>query len=121
MKIALVRQAPTYADWYKQPMFGLGYICSYLEKNGFTCRIFDAYFFRRTQEELYREIIDYNPDVIGISAMTYQVTSAAQLASKIKKKGSFAFSVRILGLIIHNAGEFSTKSIQHPCSHKPFV
>jgi len=86
MKIALVRQAPTYADWYKQPMLGLGYICSYLEKNGFTCRIFDAYFFRRTQEELYREIIDYNPDVIGISAMTYQVTSAAQLASKIKKK-----------------------------------
>ena len=65
---------------------------------------------------------------IGASASatgTVQIPKAVDVKKHImnmlRTYGSFAFSVRILGLIIHNAGEFSTKSIQHPCSHKPFV
>ena len=86
MKVALINAPATYGDWYKRPVLGLAYISACLESDGFDCKIFDAYFNSWSEKELVQHVKDYNPDVIGITAMTHQVVKAAQIASELKKQ-----------------------------------
>lgn len=84
MKIALIKLPATYADWYKQPALGIAYISACLESKGFDCRIFDAYFHSWSQDELICRVKDYNPDVIGVTAMTHEINQAARVAAELK-------------------------------------
>jgi methanogenic corrinoid protein MtbC1 len=86
MKVALLKPPATYADWYKRPVLGLSYICAYLEKNGFNCKIFDAYYNLWSDKELINNVIDYKPDFIGITAMTHEINCSAQIALMLKKQ-----------------------------------
>ena len=86
MKVGLIRLPPTYADWYRHPLLGLSYICTNLEKNGYECRIFDAYFHTLSDIELINRVVEYQPDIIGISAMTHEIVNAARIASLLKGK-----------------------------------
>ena len=86
MKIALIKAPGTYADWYKRPVLGLAYICSYLEANGFECRIFDAYFHSWSEDELVWRVKAYRPEVIGLTAMTHEIAEAARIASRLKSE-----------------------------------
>ena len=75
-----------------------------------------------TQNALKQAVMRHNPP----EGLIHHSDRGSQYASGdyqelLKKYGSFAFSVRISGLIIRNAGEFSTKSIQRLCSRKPFA
>jgi radical SAM superfamily enzyme YgiQ (UPF0313 family) len=85
-KIALIRSPATYADWYRRPPLGLGYICSYLESHGLECRIFDAYFHGWSEKQLLSLVQSYEPDVVGFTAMTHEIVTAARLASLIKEQ-----------------------------------
>lgn len=85
MKVALIKPPATYANWYKHPLFGLSYLCAYLERNGFDCRIFDAYFEGLSRTQLIDNIQAYSPDVVGMTSMTHEIASAADIASAIKK------------------------------------
>ncbi|GBD97952.1 MAG TPA: B12-binding domain-containing radical SAM protein [Nitrospirae bacterium] len=85
-KIALIKPPATYASWYKKPVLGISYIAAYLEENGFDCKIFDAYFNNLTEDILARNVVGYNPDIIGISSMTHEITQAASIASILKEK-----------------------------------
>lgn len=85
MKIAFVKPPATYANWYKQPALGIAYMVSSLEAKGFDCKIFDAYFENLSLHVIVDRVKDYNPDVIGISAMTHEINLAAEIASKLKE------------------------------------
>jgi radical SAM superfamily enzyme YgiQ (UPF0313 family) len=84
MKVALIKPPATYADWYKQPALGIAYIVACLEAKGFGCKIFDAYFQSLSLPQLVRCVKDYNPDVVGITAMTHEINAASQIALKLK-------------------------------------
>ena len=84
MKIAFVKPPATYANWYKQPALGIAYMASSLEAKGVDCNIFDAYFENLSLPMIVDHIKDYNPDVIGISAMTHEINLASEIASKLK-------------------------------------
>ena len=86
MRIALIKPPPTYADWYKRPLLGISYISSVLKAHGHECRIFDAYFRKISMEELVREVVDYQPEVIGLTAMTHEIDNAAGIAKRIKNE-----------------------------------
>jgi anaerobic magnesium-protoporphyrin IX monomethyl ester cyclase len=86
VKIALIKPPPTYADWYRRPVLGISYISSFLKKNGFSAKIFDAVFNGWSEKELVQNVEVFRPDIIGITAMTHEVTQAARLAAEIKKR-----------------------------------
>jgi len=86
MKVALIKPPATYADWYKQPVFGIGYISAYLKLSGIDCRIFDAYFNSWSEKETIEKVVEYSPDVIGLTAMTHEIIQASQIASQLKER-----------------------------------
>jgi len=88
MKVALIKPPATYADWYKRPVFGICYISACLKLAGIDCRIFDAYFNSWSEEKTIEEVVEYNPDVIGLTAMTHEIIQAAQIASQLKERMS---------------------------------
>lgn len=85
-KVALIKPPATYADWYKWPTLGIGYISAYLKLNGIDCRIFDAYFNSWLEKETIEKVVEYSPDVIGLTAKTHEIVQAAQIASQLKER-----------------------------------
>ncbi len=86
MKVALIKPPATYADWYKWPVFGIGYISAYLKLSGIDCRIFDAYFNSWSEKETIEKVVEYSPDIIGLTAMTHEIFQASQIASQLKER-----------------------------------
>ena len=84
MKVALVKPPPTYADWDTRPVLGICYISAFLKSQGVDCKIFDAYFRRWSQAELVRRIIEYEPTIVGFTAMTHEVIPCSQIAACLK-------------------------------------
>jgi len=85
-KVALIKPPATYADWYKWPVCGIGYISAYLKLSGIDCRIFDAYFNSWSEKETIEKVVEYSPDVIGLTAMTHEIIQASQIASQLKER-----------------------------------
>lgn len=85
MKIALIKPPATYANWYRRPVIGLSTLGALLEAKGYDCEIFDAYYHSWDDLELYRRVRQYQPDVIGISAMTHEIARSATIATTLKK------------------------------------
>jgi len=82
--VALIKPSATYADWYKWPICGIGYISAYLKSNGIDCRIFDAYFNSWSEKETIKKVVEYSPSIIGLTAMTHDIVQADQIASQFK-------------------------------------
>ena len=85
-KVALIKPPATYADWYKRPVLGLSYISACLEQNGFDCKIFDAVFWGWSEEELIHHVDIYHPDMVGVTAMTHEITIAAHIVKLLKDR-----------------------------------
>ncbi len=85
-KVALIKPPVTYADWYKWPTLGIGYISGYLKLNGIDCQIFNAYFNSWSEKETIEKVVAYSPDVIGLTAMTHEIIQASQIASQLKER-----------------------------------
>lgn len=86
MKIALIRPPATYADWYERPVLGLAYLASCIELNAFECGVFDAYFHSWSEQELLRQVNTFEPDVVGLTAMTHEIIQAAHIAVQLKNR-----------------------------------
>ncbi len=84
MRVALVKPPATYADWYHRPVLGLSYIAACIEAKGIECRIFDAYFRSWSEPELVSRVVDYQPHLVGLTAMTHEVNAAARIAGLVK-------------------------------------
>jgi len=90
MKIVLVNPPPIRRierdDLPSYPHLGLGYLASSLEQNGFEeILIIDAKLERKSLENVLYDLKAFNPDVLGITAMTHEIIQAAQLAEQVKK------------------------------------
>jgi len=61
-------------------------LASYLQKNRIQAQIFDANYHSWSEERTVKKIIKFQPDLVGISAMTHEIKVANHLAGQIKKK-----------------------------------
>src|SRR3989344_6497840 len=71
------------------PPLGVGYIAAMLERDGHIIKIVDgpawATVYEYGYEELEKDILDFNPDVIGISASSSQLDHVKNCLSVIKR------------------------------------
>jgi len=69
------------------PPIGLGYL-AYAVKGarGDEVLIIDGRRFRLSEEDVLRQVADFSPDVIGITAMTFEAKQAASLISRMKRE-----------------------------------
>ena len=85
-RIALIKPPATYADWYHRPVLGISYIAACLQRRGRECRVFDAYYHHWSQQELLDRVVEYGPDVVGVTAMTHEIIRVAVIAGRLKQR-----------------------------------
>jgi anaerobic magnesium-protoporphyrin IX monomethyl ester cyclase len=69
------------------PPLGIAYIASVLEKAGHRVGIIDAVALNLINEELRQEIVDFSPDIVGITTMTSTLFGSLE-AARIAKETS---------------------------------
>lgn len=73
---------------YDKPAFvrpALAQLAAYLRNNSdFEIKCLDAKFEQKKLNQLIEDIEEFNPDIIGISAFTYEISDAALLADRIR-------------------------------------
>lgn len=83
MKIALISPEWRFENTY--PPLGLAYIASVLENAGHIVKIFDQTLDRnKSHEEKTNEIVDFSPEIVGISAMSHNYSIALKVAIYVK-------------------------------------
>jgi anaerobic magnesium-protoporphyrin IX monomethyl ester cyclase len=88
LRVLLVNPAPrevVQGGWYRMPLLGLGYCAAYLRERGYECRIVDAIFEKLNPEQTMTRIRDYNPSLLGCTAMTHEVNRAARIAAEARR------------------------------------
>ena len=85
--------APITFDFSKQvgdqtssPPIGLLYIAAFLEKYGFSVKLYDPAPQKLSLKKLMTNIAKDKPRVVGISAVTFGTRTAVQIAKAIKEK-----------------------------------
>ena len=63
---------------------GLGYIAAYLVQRGHTVRVLDAENVELTANGLRRHLLDFQPEIFGVTAMTHEVNTAAEACAIAK-------------------------------------
>lgn len=82
MKIALINaRVETYSSYI--PPLGLLYVAGVLEKENFNVRVFDPH---PKNDIDIEKIIDFKPDVIGVSVLTCYLKRAKYLTSAVKER-----------------------------------
>jgi len=89
MKIALVNPPPiNHRERYDLPVYphlGLGYIAAGLEQKGFhDLKVVDAKLARKNTDTALLELASFQPDIVGITAMTHEIIQASKFADKVK-------------------------------------
>jgi radical SAM superfamily enzyme YgiQ (UPF0313 family) len=83
MKIALTR--PNYHTHLITPPLGIGYLSSYLKKNGYETKIIDGLNLSLSNDEIVEKVSDC--DIVGITVLTAYYLEAKDLTEKLKKAG----------------------------------
>jgi len=89
IKVTLIK--PSLSDNVKSnirpdyPNIGIAYLSSFLKANGFDVLAIDASFDNLTFYEVKQALQKYQPDVIGLSAMTHEIIQAGKWAQKLKE------------------------------------
>ena len=76
------------------PPLGLAYLAATLEKNGFYVKIIDCTV-GISYKELFKQLIEIKPDVIGVTATTANLETAKFVAKKIKE--FLPYAILIIG------------------------
>jgi radical SAM superfamily enzyme YgiQ (UPF0313 family) len=63
---------------------GLGYIASILEKDGVKCSILDMNILEMEIPNLTKKVVDFNPDIVGITSTTSNFSNAVKVGRAIK-------------------------------------
>jgi radical SAM superfamily enzyme YgiQ (UPF0313 family) len=83
-KVALIRPPGSGGRHLKRVCLGLASICSYLRGKGFECRVFDAQYHCWDANGLVARVAGYKPHLVGLSAMTCEIHSAARIARRLR-------------------------------------
>lgn len=67
------------------PSLGIGYMSAVLEQNGYDVDVLDASALELSYDEIGQEIIERNPDIVSISALTPTIGVALDSADKVKQ------------------------------------
>jgi len=89
MKIILTTSPRAEGDLERKglPFLGIGYIAGYLEKfSSHQVEIFDAHTYGFSPSEAAKRILDKNPEVVGIHAITDNRFKAIDLVKELKKR-----------------------------------
>lgn len=86
MRVALFKVPPTYSTWHHRPLLGISYIAAVLEKSSVNVKVFDAHFHQLSSEKLVSLLIEFKPDLVGATAMTHEINTAAEIMEKVKKE-----------------------------------
>ena len=90
MKSVLINPPPMQVaerhDAPDHPHCGLGYIASYLLSRGEDTEIIDSKLERLGLQQTLDKLLSMKPDIVGITAMTHDILSAAKLAQLIKNE-----------------------------------
>src|SRR3972149_11265746 len=86
VRVVLVNPPPPLGAFvhYHNPLIGLAYIAAVLEKNGYEVAVVDCPPLNMTYEDLKREIVSFEPDIVGITSVTVTFSSALQVARFLK-------------------------------------
>lgn len=82
MKAVLVR--PNYDSHIITPPLGIGYLASYLKREGIETIIIDGLKERLGNDDILKKIIGMNPDAIGITCLTAFYNQAVSLSKMLK-------------------------------------
>ena len=72
-------------DTPNYPAIGIAYVAGYLKSHGIDVAVLDGKLARLTVEDAAREITQCNPRVLGLSAMTHEIATAAKIAKTVRK------------------------------------
>jgi radical SAM superfamily enzyme YgiQ (UPF0313 family) len=94
-RVLLVRPAPPHEQFGDESFMplGLAYIAAVLKKEGYDVRVNDLLIERTNDETFIKNLISFNPDVVGFTAVTPVVNSAYRLANIVKSSLSGAVTV----------------------------
>ena len=81
MKVILLR--PNYKSHIITPPLGIGYLASYLKKEGIEVKIIDGLRDRLNNEQILKKILEEKPDVVGISCLTAFYNEVVNLSKMI--------------------------------------
>lgn len=87
MNIALVvppRQQLAQDHFHRTPQTGIAYIAGGLRKHGHDVTIFNSKYKNIFEDELGERLCSVNYDLVGFSAMTFEIKSVGRLARRIK-------------------------------------
>lgn len=76
-----------------EPSLGLCYLASNLRKSGIDVEILDSIALRLSPEQVITLILEKNPEILGITAVTITINKAALLARLIKEKNKDIITV----------------------------
>jgi anaerobic magnesium-protoporphyrin IX monomethyl ester cyclase len=97
VKIALVNPPPPSGAYvhYQNPLIGVAYMAAALAKKGYEVTVVDCPPLKMTYEDLKREIIRFEPNIVGITSVTVTFSSALKAARILK--GSYPQAFIVLG------------------------
>ncbi|OGS22912.1 MAG: hypothetical protein A2252_07485 [Elusimicrobia bacterium RIFOXYA2_FULL_39_19] len=90
MKVALVyppliNRTDSY-DFYKTPLLSMGYLSGFLKSKGIEVTVFDYRSDNLDISGTVSKIKEFNPDLIGLTAKTNEITDASGFADMLKKE-----------------------------------
>ena len=68
------------------PPMGLAYTSGFLEPHGIECKIVDANLFKLDENEVFKIIKDFDPDLVGISYNVVTVHEAINISKMVKEQ-----------------------------------
>lgn len=92
--------------WEKSPPLGILYLASVLEKNEISVNIIDANALEIGLEETLKLIEKEKPKIVGISATTYQIRAAVQLAKRLKEESRNEIVIGLGGAHVSSDPDF---------------
>lgn len=88
LEVMLVKTSPAnivQGQWYRMPLLSLVYLASYLRKHEVSVGIVDAMFDSLSQQETIERIVRRCPRLVGITAMTHEISQAAEIAEAVRR------------------------------------
>jgi len=65
--------------------YNLSLLAGVLKRNGIETKIIDTLAERMDSKEILKEIVSFEPNIVGFTSMTYQICETAKIAESIKK------------------------------------